>query len=548
MNRFLKRLDQLAGIDGENRTIAWLDRLAFVFLILMVVSAPHSIAATQTAWLIGMLAFIVRLFIKPRPKYRFTKLDYALWAFFGWSVISSIASYAPDISLDRLRGVSLFLIVYFVIYNVRKLGAVYLLAFALIFSCMVNVFWTPIQRIIGRGIEIHGLKPESPLSKALLYEGDALLEANGKKLKTPDDLVTQIEQNETTKVKFYRPDFEFVVDINRADLLAGDSADQKLGIESWTKSHNWRSQGFYGHYTTYAEVLQLIASLVFGLVVASSRKQPAETQRRRDEEGNKSMSSPSSAPHLAFSLSFLLIISLAGMCLALLLTVTRASQLAFLISAFSIVLLGASRKWLIAGIVIVLPIIFASLLFLQQSRQVGFFDSGDESIKYRETMWRDGVRLAATSPRNLAFGVGMDSVQRYWREWGLYDGGRLPMGHFHSTPMQLLVERGLPALLLWLTVLAIYARTLWRRIRREKEKRRKGEGEKWSFGILLGCMGGMIGFFASGLVHYNLGDQEVAMVFYLLMGLGVRSAQISGDPGLLSAQEMALHSKYRTAA
>ena len=36
----------------------------------------------------------------------------------------------------------------------------------------------------------------------------------------------------------------------------------------------------------------------------------------------------------------------------------------------------------------------------------------------------------------------------------------------------------------------------------------------------MGCFGGMLGFAASGLVHYNLGDQEVAMIFFLLMGLG----------------------------
>ncbi len=40
-------------------------------------------------------------------------------------------------------------------------------------------------------------------------------------------------------------------------------------------------------------------------------------------------------------------------------------------------------------------------------------------------------------------------------------------------------------------------------------------------GIVLGCFGGLVGFFTSGLVHYNLGDQEVAMVFFMLMGLGV---------------------------
>jgi hypothetical protein len=41
-------------------------------------------------------------------------------------------------------------------------------------------------------------------------------------------------------------------------------------------------------------------------------------------------------------------------------------------------------------------------------------------------------------------------------------------------------------------------------------------------GIVLGCFGGLVGFFTSGLVHYNLGDSEVSMVFYLLMAFAIR--------------------------
>jgi uncharacterized membrane protein YuzA (DUF378 family) len=40
-------------------------------------------------------------------------------------------------------------------------------------------------------------------------------------------------------------------------------------------------------------------------------------------------------------------------------------------------------------------------------------------------------------------------------------------------------------------------------------------------GVALGALGGLLGFFASGLVHYNLGDSEVAMIFYLIMGLAL---------------------------
>jgi O-antigen ligase len=302
------------------------------------------------------------------------------------------------------------------------------------------------------------------------------------------------------------------VDVGRSDLLPGSTALDRLGVARWNKSSNWRSSGFYGHYTTYAEVLQLIASLVFGLIVA--------LLAGRKRESTEQTVAPS--PLLRFSRTPLLIFSLAAICLALLLTVTRASQLAFLISAFVIVLIGGGRKWVFAAAVIFVPIAFAGLLFLQQSRQVGFFDAADDSIRWRQTVWREGVDLWTESPRNFILGVGMDSIKRYKEEWHLFDDGRLPVGHFHSTPLNLVVERGLPALLLWLAILGIYARSLWRGIR-------SNTNDPVSLGILLGCLGGTIGFFASGMVHYNLGDQEVAMVFFLMMGLGLKTVEFTRD-------------------
>ncbi|MEJ7711016.1 MAG: hypothetical protein WKF84_14410 [Pyrinomonadaceae bacterium] len=43
----------------------------------------------------------------------------------------------------------------------------------------------------------------------------------------------------------------------------------------------------------------------------------------------------------------------------------------------------------------------------------------------------------------------------------------------------------------------------------------------------------MIGFVSSGMVHYNLGDSEVAMVFYLIMGVAlVLERALRGDEEL----------------
>src|SRR3982750_4857107 len=90
---FFERLDELGGIDREGGIAAWLDRVAFVFLVLMILAAPHSIAATQTAWIAGMFLWLVGLVIRKysgpsiredrghtAPRARKKVLDALLWA------------------------------------------------------------------------------------------------------------------------------------------------------------------------------------------------------------------------------------------------------------------------------------------------------------------------------------------------------------------------------------------------------------------------------------------------------------------------------------
>jgi hypothetical protein len=509
----LNKIDELADIKTDNFWLQATQRTAFICLILMALSAPMSIAATQTTWLIGMLAWVLSIILKIKHKDTtiknlfkdFTKLDILLWLFFGWSVISSIFSYAPDISIDKLRGVSLFLIFYFVINNLRTTKALKLIVGTLIFSCFITTLWTPIERIFGRGIEIQQVSAESCLNKALLINGDTILKANGKKISSPEAFVAEIERNEINKVEFYRPDFNLVVEVKRADLLSGENALQKLGIGSWKHSRNWRSAGFYGHYTTFAEVLQLIGSLAFGLFIATF-----QISNFRFRISDFSLSR-------IVALSLFLFLGL--MSLSLLLTVTRASQLAFLISAFVTVIFNGNRKILLTLTAIVLPIALLGTIYLQKTRNVSFFDKQDNSITWRQTVWNEGFDLATQNLRHLTVGVGMDSIKRYAKDWRLFDDGKLPIGHFHSTPLQLFIERGLPSLLLWLLILGVYCKELISNIKHQTSTIYKG--------ILLGCLGGTLGFFISGIVHYNLGDAEVAMVFFLLMGIGLSVRKLS---------------------
>ena len=74
----------------------------------------------------------------------------------------------------------------------------------------------------------------------------------------------------------------------------------------------------------------------------------------------------------------------------------------------------------------------------------------------------------------------------------------------------------------------IYLRMLWRKLRKNNEL------DPIERGVLLGAFGGTIGFLTSSLVHYNWGDSEVAMIFYLIMGLSLfvmRNARSDSDAG-----------------
>ncbi|HEY9405183.1 MAG TPA: hypothetical protein VIQ24_21205, partial [Pyrinomonadaceae bacterium] len=152
-----------------------LERALAASLFLLAFCAPHSIAGTQIAWGVGLLAWVVRLTVRPRPRTFRTPIDYALLGFFILTFVSSLASYDPDVSIGKLRAASLFTIVYLVAQNLTTRRALRLLVFTLIASCMINVVYTFGQRVVGRGVKVTALASDSPLRAAGVAEGDTLL-------------------------------------------------------------------------------------------------------------------------------------------------------------------------------------------------------------------------------------------------------------------------------------------------------------------------------------------------------------------------------------
>jgi len=481
----------------------WLERAILAFLFLFVIAAPNSIAATQTAWLMGMLFCVLRFLVWPRPKLYRTPIDYPIFAFFLLTGLSSILSYEPSVSFGKMRAASLFLIVYFVAENIFSLRILRLLVIVLIAATMVNVFFVFGQLAVGRGITVYGVSQQSPLLDARMVsrthnqpvpivDGDTIEKVDGHWIRSVDELLDamdQVEKKEPVELQIYRVEWIVTLKVPRGHLLPGNTAEERLGIQRWSTGRDRRATGFYDHWTTYAESLQLIGSVALGLFVALPRKRSRY--------------------------AIMLGAAIAGISGALLLTVTRASWLSFLLSGILIAVLGLSRRALIVIAACAIPVVLAGLFVLHQKRNVGFFDQKDDSIAWRQKIWREGFHLLTSNPRHLAVGVGMDSIKSHWREWDLFEGGKLPMGHMHSDYLELALERGVPTLIAWLILLGAYGWTLWKTQRRVRK-------EDWiERGIVLGALGGLLGFMTSGLVHYNWGDSEVVMIFYLIMGLSL---------------------------
>src|SRR4029078_5820654 len=221
-----------------------LERATIGCLFLIALFAPHSIAVTQAAWLLGMVLWLARLAVDPRPVLSPSPVDYALLGFFVVSGISGIFSYNPFMSIGKMRAASLFTIVYLVAQNVRSLRLVRLLALTVIASCMINVLLTAGQLAIGKGVKVQGVKPESPLAKAVfrtrtvmqptpIINGDTIWQVDGQSVGTPEALAAALASGTAiARVRIYRVEWTPELELPRAQLVPGTSALEQLGISS----------------------------------------------------------------------------------------------------------------------------------------------------------------------------------------------------------------------------------------------------------------------------------------------------------------------------
>jgi hypothetical protein len=489
----------MSGTEKSLKLKGYFDTAIKAWLLLLVFAAPLSIAGTQIAWSFALLFWLLRLIVY-RPRIRRDWIEIAMFVFLGLTVVSSIFSYEPVISIRKLVPVGLVSIAYLVAEQARDEKFRRRAVAVLLAGCFVSVLGTLFFLARGQNLKVISMTADSPLRAGGVIEGDTLWRIDHQGINTPAD-IQAIEARHPggfdAEMTWYRHEL-VITGIVRVGDYKGGPDDLGLGLTDWQRGRDTRASGFYGHYVTYAEMLQLVTSLAIGLFLTLSG---AGVARKR----------------------LLLAVAIAGYGVSLFLTITRASWAGLVGSTAVMLLLGRSRKTVLIAAALAIPLAIGGIWYLQQKRQVGVVDTSDGSTQWRLIVWHEAGNIIFSNPRNMLVGVGMDSILKRWPEWHMFQNGHIPLGHMHSDYIELAFERGIPALFAWIAWMAIYLTMCWRGFR--------GGNFGWpERGILLGAFGGTIGFLLAGFVHYNWGDSEDAMVFYAIMGLALgtlRSRQLS---------------------
>lgn len=467
-------------------------------LVMYALFAPHSIAITQGAFLLGLVAWAVQMAAGRRQEIRRTPVDLALLGFFACCVVSSFLSYDQIVSVKGLRSPAFFLAFYFVSSKVTSLRMVKLLTLAIILSCAANIVASAAQIVKGRGLRIDSIREDSPFANGQIQVGDVILMADDQPLRTPDDLSRIIEEGRgPMRLQVQRSEAISPIYFSRSDLRRTEgTGTERLGI-STSPGRNVRVTGFYSHYETYAEVLQLIAALAVGLLIAL----------------------PDKRSRLGWFLGTMIV--LIGV--TLLFTSTRAAIVGLTVAVACMAYASSRRRVLLVGGVALILAAPIAYVMVERARGISFLDPEEGSLAWRLKVWPETFTIIEDHP---LFGIGKGSEGKLRDQWGLYENGKLPPGHFHSTPIQVAVWWGLAALVLYYAMMAIFAVEMWRLAKRLRLD------ERWElWGVALGGLGGLVAFNISSLVHFNFGDGEVVMMFWLLTGMTFAVRRMASEQG-----------------
>jgi O-antigen ligase len=177
-------------------------------------------------------------------------------------------------------------------------------------------------------------------------------------------------------------------------------------------------------------------------------------------------------------------------------------------------LVGAALVVVVAGALVVEP------RLLDRVKSIG--NLADDTTRDRLAMLHAGLGLAFAHPLT---GIGPGQVKRVYPTVAPPEALRRSTSHLHNTPLQIVVERGLPGLAAWIAIWVGFFGAAWRVFRRVPPADAEARA------LVLGSMAAVAAFLVGGLFEYNFGDTEVLLAALAVMALPfVVERDLSGSP------------------
>ncbi len=467
-------LDELISVQPENPVTRWANRALIFGMILFALSLPHSIAASYISLSLCAVSWIIRDFSARKFHFTRTPIDKSLLGFIGFSILSSLLSVEPSTSISKLRSLVVFAVIYLFAANLSKRAVNFLLILIFI-STSAGVVFSLGEKIFGRGMIVTSINEDSPLRASNLQTGDVIWMIGRTRIRSLDaanQLIKNSPSNAPIEIEALHDGDPLPVSLQISDEIK--SRTNSLGVNVDGASRRFRVSGFSRHFLTYAEQLQILGLILLGFLIAPSPRRP---------------------------------LSLSLFSLALILTASRAVIASYLAAIVITVLLTASRRVAIMTIAAVFLTAVVASYAIVSTRNLSSMNFSDDSSSRRIGYMKAGLRLI---PQHPIFGVGMDSHKKHWNEWS-FPGDYIT--HTHSTPIQIAMDRGLPALFCLGWFLFGIGLMCWRKYKEDKSA------------LALGTLAALIGFSLSSLFNYNFGDSEVVLLLLFFVGLQIAEAR-----------------------
>ena len=453
-------------------------RIALAGLVIYVIFAPHSVAASACGVVIAALGWLIRTVATGTFGLRRSKFDLIIVLSLLWTVASSLLSAEPRISIAKIHASWVVLLFYVTRATLNRRWILPLIALLILSGC-AGALYSAFDLLRGRGVVVESLATGSPFYQVGIQPGDTIWRVDKHRVYSVADLDQALREtpaNTSLRIGIISHGEQ----VERSLVLSGSSASGVVGRE---RNHRFRASGWTRHYETFAELLQMIAQLALGLALAHLRNHGANKYFK------------------------IAIAAAAVLTMGLVFTAMRTVILAFVIAAIVIALRSLRATFKVVFTFALFFVLAFGAVVVWQTRDRNALLLGDPSSSLRLQVARVGLSRIPIHP---IFGHGMDAMKLHWSEWGFPGKDML---HLHSTPLQLAFDRGLPMLALWLWLMIAF----WLDVARQ-ERSLADLSDTNSYGILLGTLGALTGFLISSLVNYNYGDAEVVMMFWFLMG------------------------------